>query len=104
MAETSTTPDTAERLKTTAAAFGNLLTPADVGPLLKAQADLLADAETTVSDWLRRRHDSAMDTQQLAARLCRISSPVEALKAQQEWVSRAFLRLAADSAACQSAV
>ena len=102
MAETSTAPDIAEPPKSTAALFGNVPTP-DVGPLLKAQADLLAGTEATVADWLRRRYDAAMDTQQLVAHLCTISSPFEALKTQQEWVSRAFLRLAADTAACQSA-
>jgi hypothetical protein len=92
----------AEQRKSTAAFFSNVLAP-DVEPLLKAQADLLAGTEATVADWLRRRYDAAMDTQQLVAHLCTVRSPFEALKTQQEWVSRAFLRLAADTAAYQSA-
>jgi hypothetical protein len=56
-----------------------------------------------VVDWLRRRHDDAVDTQHLLAQLRTSRDPFEALKAQQEWVSRAFLRLAADTAAYQSA-
>lgn len=36
-----------------------------VGPLLNAQADLLAGAEATVTDWLHRRHEAIVDTQQL---------------------------------------
>jgi hypothetical protein len=102
MAETPMAPDIAEPLKTTAAFFSNVFAP-DVSPLLKAQADLLAGTETTVSDWLHRRYDAAVDTQQVILRLCTISNPFEALKMQQEWVSRALLRFAADTAAYQSA-
>ncbi|HEY4041389.1 MAG TPA: hypothetical protein VGM32_06035 [Rhodopila sp.] len=101
MAETSTAPHLVDQPKSTPAFFSNTFNP-DVGPALKAQAALLIGTETIVSAWLHRRHEAALDMQQLIARLCSISNPLEAIKTQQEWVSRAFVRLAADTAACQS--
>ena len=74
-----------------------------VRPVLNAQADLLAGAETTVTDWLHRRHEAIVDTQQLIARMQTGVDPVTAFKAQQEWMSRSLRRLAADANACQSA-
>ena len=74
-----------------------------VGPLLNAQADLLAGAEVTVTDWLHRRHEAIVDAQQLITRMQTGIDPVGALKAQQEWMSRSFRRLVADAGACQSA-
>jgi hypothetical protein len=73
-----------------------------VGPLLNAQADLLAGAEATVTDWLHRRHEAIVDTQQLIARMQTRVDPAAAFKAQQEWVSRSFRRLVADADACHS--
>ena len=72
-------------------------------PVLKAQADLLASVETTFSGWLGRRREALQDTQSLVARLRTSSDPVEFVSAQQEWVSGAFRRLAADAAAYQTA-
>jgi hypothetical protein len=74
-----------------------------VGPLLNAQADLLAGAEATVTDWLHRRHEAIVDTQQLITRMQTGVDPVGAFKAQQEWMSRSFRRLVADADACHSA-
>lgn len=74
-----------------------------VGPLLSAQADLLAGAEAAVTDWLHRRHEAILDTRQLIARMQTGVDAAEAFKAQQEWVSRSFRRLAADADACHSA-
>lgn len=74
-----------------------------VRPLLNAQADLLAGAEATVTDWLHRRHEAVVDTQQLIARMQTGGDPAAALRAQQEWMSRSFRRLAADADACHSA-
>ena len=74
-----------------------------VGPLLNAQADLLAGAEATVTNWLHRRHEAVTDTQQLIARMQTGVDPAAAFKAQQEWVSRSFRRLAADADACHTA-
>jgi hypothetical protein len=74
-----------------------------VGPLLNAQADMLAGAEAAVGDWLRRRHEAVADTQQLIARMSAHPDPMDALKAQREWMSRSFRRLAADADACHSA-
>jgi hypothetical protein len=74
-----------------------------VGPLLNAQADLLAGAEATVTDWLHRRHEAIADTQQLLTRMQTGVDPAAAFKAQQEWMTRSFRRLAADADACRSA-
>lgn len=73
-----------------------------VGPLLNAQADLLAGAEATVIDWLHRRHEAVLDTQQLIAHMHTGTDPADALKAQREWMSRSFRRLAADADAYHS--
>jgi hypothetical protein len=72
-------------------------------PVLKAQADLLVEAETGVTDWLRRYHEAVVDTQQLVSHLRTSKDPFDALKVQQEWMSRAFLRMAADTTAYQAA-
>ncbi len=74
-----------------------------VGPLLNAQADLLAGAEATVTDWLHRRHEAIVDAQQLITRMQTGIDPAGAFKAQQEWMSRSFRRLVADADACKSA-
>lgn len=74
-----------------------------VGPLLNAQADLLAGAEATVTNWLHRRHEAIVDTQQLMARMQTEGDPANAFKAQQEWMTRSFRRIAADADACYSA-
>jgi hypothetical protein len=98
MAEPPMASDLAQQLKANTAFFNNLFNPG-IGPLLKAQADLLSAVETTFPDWLRRRHDAAEDTQQFVERLRMSSNPLETLKTQQEWMARSFLRLAADTAA-----
>lgn len=74
-----------------------------VGPLLNAQADLLAGAEATVTNWLHRRHEAIVDTQQLIANMQTGGNPAATFKAQQEWISRSFRRLIADADACHSA-
>jgi len=102
MTETPATLDIAEQQKNTAAFIGSVLN-SSADPLLKAQADLLESVESTVTDWLHRRHEAVVDTQKLVARLRTINDPAEMLKAQQDWVTGAFRRLAADAAAAQSA-
>lgn len=74
-----------------------------VGPLLNAQAELIAGAGVTVTDWLNRRHEAIADTRQLITRMQTGVDPAAAFKAQQEWVSRSFRRLAADADACHAA-
>ncbi len=102
MTETTTTADAAAQQKSASALFASVLN-SGADPLLKAQADLLVSAETTVTDWLRRRQEAVAETQNLVSRLRTSSDPAELLKAQQEWVSGAFRRLSADAAAYQSA-
>jgi hypothetical protein len=103
MSETNPVQNQAERRRSTE------LIPAaalewSVGPLLSAQADLLAGVEATVTDWLHRRHEAIIDTQQLIARMqTGVTDPAAAFKAQQEWMTRSFRRLVADADACQSA-
>ena len=102
MTETSASAGAAEQQKASAAFFSSMFnTGAD--PVLKAQADLLASVETTMTAWLRRRHEAVQETQNLVARLRSSSDPAEFVNAQQEWMSGAFRRLAADAAACQTA-
>jgi len=73
-----------------------------VGSLLNAQADMVAEAEATVTDWLHRRHEAILDTQQLIASMHTGTDPAVAAKAHQEWMSRSFRRLVADADACHS--
>lgn len=102
MNDTATSPEAVEPQKQASAVFGSFLnTGAD--PLLKAQADLLESAETTMSAWLRRRHEAVVETQNLVARLRSTSDPAEFVHLQHEWVSGAFRRLSADATAYQSA-
>jgi hypothetical protein len=102
MSETPTTVDFVEQQKAAAAFVGSVLN-SGADPLLKAQADLLVSVESTMTDWLQRRHEAVAETQRLVARMRTISDPAELMKAQQDWVSGAFRRLAADAAAAQSA-
>jgi hypothetical protein len=90
--------DFAQQLKANAAIFNDLFN-SGVGPLLKAQADLLSGIATIFPDWLRRRQDAVDDTRQFVERLLTSSNPLETVKTQQECLARSFLRLAADTAA-----
>lgn len=102
MTETTASAGAAEQQKATAAFFSTMIN-SGADPVLKAQADLLASVETTMTAWLRRRHEAVQETQHLVARLRTTSDPAEFMNAQQEWMSGAFRRLTADAAACQSA-
>jgi hypothetical protein len=102
MAETKSFPDVAEQQKT-AAAFVSTMLNSGVEPLLKAQTDLLVSIESTMNEWLHRRHEAVADAQRLVARLRASSDPMEIMNAQQEWVKGAFHLLAADASAFQSA-
>jgi len=101
MSETNPTPNVTEKQKQPDA---NSAPMPDwgVSALLNAQADLLAGAEATVTDWLRRRHEAVIDTRQLIVHMHVGADPAEAVKAQREWVSRSFRRLAAEADAYQS--
>jgi hypothetical protein len=98
MAELPMAFDVAQQLKANTAIFNNLFN-SGVGPLLKAQADLLSGIATTFPDWLRRRQDAVDNTRQFVERLLTTSNPLETVKTQQEWLAQSFLRLAADTAA-----
>jgi hypothetical protein len=102
MSEANPVQNLAEKQKT-AEAIPAAALDWSVGPLLSAQADVLAGAEATVTDWLHRRHEAIVDTQQLIARMQTGGDPTAALKAQQEWMSRSFQRLVADAHAYHSA-
>lgn len=102
MTETTGSAAAAGQQKATAAFFSSMFN-AGADPLLQAQADLLASVETTMSGWLRRRHEAVQETQTLFARLRTSSDPAEFISAQQEWVSGALRRLAADAASYQTA-
>jgi hypothetical protein len=94
--------DFAEQQKNAAALVGTMLN-SGAEPILKAQAEILVSVESTFTDWLHRRHEAVAETQKLVERLRTTSDPSEMLKAQQDWVTGAFRRLAADAAAAQSA-
>ncbi len=102
MTETTAAPDIAAQQKAAATFIGSVLN-SGTDPLLKAQADILVSVETAFTDWVRRRHEAVVETQNLVARLRTNSDPAEMLKAQQEWLSGAFRRLSADAASYQSA-
>jgi transposase-like protein len=102
MTDTPTSADIAEQQKTAAAFVGTVFNTG-AEPLLKAQAEILESVESSVTGWLHRRHEGVADTKLLVERLRASSDPAEILKAQQEWVTGAFRRLAADAAAAQAA-
>lgn len=102
MTETTASTIAAEQQKSTAAFFSTVF-HSGAEPVLKAQADLLASFETSVTAWLRRRHEAVTDTQALVARLRTSSDPAEVASAQQEWVAAAVRRLSADTADFQNA-
>ena len=102
MTETTASAGASDQQKTSAALFGSVFN-SGAEPVLQAQADLLASVETTLSGWLRRRHEAVRETQALVARLRGSSDPADFATAQQEWVSGAVRRLAADATAFQTA-
>ena len=61
MTEATASSNTGEQQKHTAAFFGAVLN-SGAEPVLRAQADLLASVETSVTAWLRRRHEAVADT------------------------------------------
>ena len=101
MSEANTVPNATEHQKP-ADADSKSVFDWGVLPLLNAQADLLAGAETTVANWLRRRHEAVADTRQLVASMHVGTDLGDALKASREFMSRSFRRLAADADACHA--
>ncbi len=101
MSEANAIPNVSEKQIQADAITGSVL-DWTVGPVLNAQAEILADAEATIGDWVRRRHEAVADTRQLIASLHPAADPAAVLRAQQEWASRSFRRLAADADACHS--
>ena len=101
MSETNPNPAVSERPKSVNTGAGAAL-DWGVGPLLNAQADLLAGAEVTVTEWLHRRQEAVVDTRQLIASMQTGSDPADAFRAQRDWMSRSFKRLAADADAYHS--
>jgi hypothetical protein len=72
--------------------------------LLSIQADFLVGLESAMTEWLHRRHEAVLDAKRLVARLRETQDINDILRAQQEWMSGAFRRLAADAAGLQSAL
>jgi hypothetical protein len=68
-----------------------------VGTILDARAEMLADAETMMTAWLRRRREAVLDTKQLLAQSQISADPAGAFTAQRQWVSRSLQRLTADA-------
>ena len=101
MSETSPTPNVTEKQKQPDAGSGPVL-DWGVAMLFNAQADVLAGAEATMTEWLRRRHEAVVDAGQLISRMRMGGDAADAFKAQREWVSRSFQRLAAEADAFQS--
>lgn len=100
MNDAAASAETVDQQESAYAVFGAILNTPD--PLLKAQADLIESAETTLSAWLRRRHEAVVEAQNLVARLRSTNDPAEFVSLQQEWVSGAMRRFTADATACQS--
>jgi hypothetical protein len=100
MSEANAIPSPVEQPKTEATPGAAL--DWGIGPLLDAQAEILAGAEATVTDWLRRRREAILDTRQLIGRVRVGGDLTETFQAQRDWISRSFERLAADTDAYQS--
>ena len=102
MSEASSFVTVVEQQRKQASAATNAVLDWGIGSLLNAQADLLAGAESAMTDWLHRRREAVVDARNLIAHMHVGVEPGEAVKAQQEWISRSLRRLAADAESCHS--
>jgi acetyl-CoA carboxylase carboxyltransferase component len=98
--KTASAAGIAEQQKIAMALFGAALSTG-AEPMLKAQADILASIQSTMTDWLDRCRAGVIDTQRLVDRLHGSTDPAEFREVQQEWASGVFDRLVADAAAYQ---
>ncbi|MCQ3943127.1 MAG: hypothetical protein DPW22_07935 [Alphaproteobacteria bacterium] len=67
----------------------------------QSQEKLLAAMETFSRGWFERRHRGTRAALEASERMCQADTPVEALRAYQEWLTGASERLIADGLACQ---
>src|SRR5690349_13508490 len=58
--------------------------------------------ESAMTEWLHRRHEAVLDAKRLIARLRESHDINDQLRAEQEWMSGVFRRLAADTTSFQS--
>jgi hypothetical protein len=95
--------DSADQARTTAAFPGDAFFGRSPDALLKAENDLLAGAETAMSEWLHRRREAVSDARRLFARIRESRDLSDVFKAQQDWMNGALRRLADDAESCQRA-
>jgi hypothetical protein len=99
----TTTIDFAGQAKTAADFFKFTLFGWGAESVLRAESELLADAETTMAKWLQRRREAVLDTQRLVVQMRESRDLSDVFKAQQDWMAGAFRRLAEDAEGYQKA-
>src|ERR1700737_3357899 len=95
--------DLAEQARTATAFLGTAFFGPGADALFKAENDLLAGAETVMSEWLHRRREAITEAQRLFARIRESHDLSDIFKAQQDWMSGALRRMADDAETCQKA-
>jgi hypothetical protein len=95
--------DFAEQARSATAFLGSALFGQSADALFKVENDMLASAETVMTEWLQRRREAVSDTQRLFSRIRDSHDLSDVFKAQQEWMSGALRRLADDAETCRKA-
>jgi len=93
----------AEQQNAAASFFASTIFNPGTETLLGIQADFLVGLESAMTEWLHRRHEAVLDAKRLITRLRETQDINDILRAQQDWMSGAFRRMAADAAGMQSA-
>jgi hypothetical protein len=88
--------DFADQARTVHAFLGPTFVGPGVDMLFKAESDLLAGAESVMSEWLQRRRETISETQRLFARIRESHDLSDVFTAQQDWMAGAFRRLVDD--------
>src|ERR1700739_1445756 len=97
------TIDFAGQAKTAADFFKFTLFAWGAESVLRAESELLADAETTMTKWLQRRREAVLDTQRLVVQMRESQDLSDVFRAQQVWMVGAFRRLTEDAEGYQKA-
>lgn len=103
MTGTTDQMDVLQRIFITASPFGDMLRT-NAGTFWENQEKILASMEHFASGWFERRHTGTREALAAAQRMCEAETPVDFMRAYQEWASGAFGRVIADGLACQQDV
>jgi len=97
MSQTMSGFDLAEQQRAGSAFLASAVFNPGAEAMLAAQAAMFVEGEGVLIAWLNRRHEAILDMQRLFARMRECRDLDEATQMQQEWIGRAFKRLADDA-------